>query len=354
MFYELFSKILFALEPETSHQITTKALKVMNFFPVQEFEKFFLCYTSKRLKLNVWNIEFPNILGLAGGFDKTGELYPVFSNFGFGFIECGTFTPQPQEGNPKPRLFRYEEHFAIVNRMGFNNPGIEKAKEVFLLQKKTIPRGINLGKNKITPNHKAKEDYIEGFQLLYPFADYFVINVSSPNTPDLRKLQSSKEILELINILQKKQKDLNISIPILIKLDPDLEEKEFYLILESFATSGIDGFILTNTTLQREEMYKNFEMGGLSGLPLKNRSTMLIKKAYRFLEGKIPIIGVGGIMNPNDALEKIMAGSSLIQIYTGFVFGGPLFPKKILQYIDNFLEKENCKLQDIIGIDAKI
>lgn len=325
---------------------------MVEFVSDSNIRKINLYLSSKRLKLKVWNIEFPNFLGLAAGFDKTGELYPIFSNFGFGFIECGTFTPLPQKGNPKPRLFRYKEHLALVNRMGFNNPGIEKAKQIFLKQYKTIPRGINIGKNKITPNEKAIEDYIKDFELLYPFADYFVINLSSPNTPDLRKLQSSKDMLELVKLLHKKQKDLNLKIPILVKIAPDLEENEFYIILESFVSAGVDGFVLTNTTLQRDGI-DNLEIGGVSGLPLKDLSTRMIKKAYRFLEGKIPIIGVGGIMTPKDALDKIMAGSHLVQIYTGYVFEGPFFPKRILEFIDLFLEKENCKLEDIIGIQSK-
>lgn len=352
MIYKFLSQILFNFDPENAHQFVSDTLKFFNLFPIQKVENSIFSYYSDKLKIKLWDIEFPNIIGLAGGFDKTGELYPIFSYMGFGFIECGTFTPQPQEGNPKPRLFRYPEHFAIVNRMGFNNPGVEKAKEILAKQKKIIPRGINIGKNKLTPNEKAIEDYLFCFENLYQFADYIVINISSPNTPNLRELQESKDMLDLIKILQKKKRDLNINIPILIKLSPDLSENQFYFILESFVNAGIDGLILTNTTIQRKDNISYFESGGLSGLPLKDISTNWIKKAYRFLNKKIPIIGVGGIFNGQDALEKIMAGSSLIQIYTGYIYEGPFLPKRILKYIDSFLEKENCKLKDIIGINC--
>ncbi|MFN3604045.1 MAG: quinone-dependent dihydroorotate dehydrogenase [Leptonema sp. (in: bacteria)] len=350
MFYKLLSKILFNFEPEKSHQIVTNILKYLNALPLENVIQLTFHYTSDRLKQNLWDIDFPNILGLAAGFDKTGELYPILSNFGFGFIECGTFTPQPQIGNPKPRLFRYQDKKALVNRMGFNNPGIDKAKEIFKSQKKTIPRGINIGRNKTTSNEKSIEDYINCFEVLYPFSDYMVINVSSPNTTGLRDLQTSKEVLQLIKIIQKKKKELQISLPILVKISPDLTEKQFYFILERFANSGIDGVILTNTTTRRDGDLSNLESGGLSGLPLKEISTNWICKAYKFLGKQIPIIGVGGIFNGKDALEKIMCGASLVQIYTGYVYEGPLLPKRILFYIDSFLERENCNITDIVGI----
>lgn len=351
MFYKLIKPILFSLDPEFAHESVNEILKRSAF--ISTSMKPLFSYDSIHLKRSIWNIDFPNILGLAAGFDKTGSLYEVLSNMGFGFIECGTFTPLPQEGNPKPRLFRYPKEQAIVNRMGFNNPGIEQAKEIFQQQKKIKPRGINIGKNKNTPIEEAIKDYIKCFDVLYPYADYIVINVSSPNTPNLRDLQESNQILELIHYLKKKKDELKIHLPILIKLSPDLKEKQFYQLLENYIKHGIDGIILTNTTIERNESFKHFENGGLSGLPLKDISTNWIKKAYRFTEGKIPIIGVGGIFNGQDALEKIMAGASLIQIYTGLIYEGPFIMKRILQYIDHFLKKEKTSLNEITGIHVK-
>ncbi|GIX43267.1 MAG: dihydroorotate dehydrogenase (quinone) [Leptospiraceae bacterium] len=352
MFYEILKNILFSFEPENAHKLVSQILKITNQFPFNLLEKSILTYDSDKIKINLWNIEFPNFVGLAAGFDKTGELYESLSLMGFGFIECGTFTPLPQEGNPKPRLFRYPEFKAIINRMGFNNPGIEKAIEIFKKQTKSIPRGINIGKNKITPNEKALDDYIKCFEALYPYADYMVVNVSSPNTPNLRELQESTLILDLIRYINKRKKELELSLPLLIKLAPDLEEKQFYSIIEDYMECKIDGLILTNTTIQRPKGLENAEQGGLSGLPLKDIATNWIKRAYKFTEGKIPIIGVGGIFSGEDALEKIMAGASLIQIYTGYIYEGPFLPKRILKYVDHFLKKEQTTLDEIIGINV--
>jgi len=353
MIYDILKPILFSFDPENAHEFIVNVLKFINHTPLSLVEESLLTFNSEKIKIKVWNVEFPNFLGLAAGFDKTGELFESLSIMGFGFIECGTFTPLPQEGNPKPRLFRYPQYRAIINRMGFNNPGIEKAKETFQKQKKTLPRGINIGKNKITPLEKAMDDYIQCFEKLYPFADYIVINVSSPNTPNLRDLQESKMLLELIQYLKKRINEKNLSLPILIKLAPDLSEKQFYKIIEDSINSGIDGLVLTNTTIQRPEELKFAESGGLSGLPLRDISTQWIKKAFVFTKGTIPIIGVGGIFNGNDALEKIMGGASLVQIYTGYVYEGPFLPKKILKHIDSFLEKEKANIKDIIGVNAK-
>lgn len=352
MFYNLLKQFLFRMDPENAHHIVASFIKMANQFPIDLIEQSIFSYKSENLKVKLWDIEFSNFLGLAAGFDKTGELYESLSLMGFGFIECGTFTPLPQEGNPKPRLFRYPDKKAIINRMGFNNPGIEKAKEIFNKQKKIVPRGINIGKNKITPNEKAIEDYIKCFEVLYPFADYIVINISSPNTPDLRELQESKFLQELIPYFNHRKKELNISLPILVKLAPDLTEKQFYKILDECMKIPIDGLVLTNTTIQRPKGMEHLEQGGLSGFPLKDIATYWIKKAYKYTSGKVPIIGVGGIFSGEDALEKIMAGASLIQIYTGYIYEGPFLPKRILSYVDNFLIKEKASLKEIVGINA--
>lgn len=344
--YAIFRNILFLFDAEEVHHTITDTLKLFQ-EPVKQFS-FLFQYSSPRLQRKVCGIEFPNIVGLAAGFDKTGELYEVLSSLGFGFIECGTFTPLPQEGNPRPRLFRYPEHKAIVNRMGFNNPGVEKAIRTFSTQKKSVPRGINIGKNKVTPMSVAIEDYYRAFESLYPYADYMVINVSSPNTPNLRELQDSEQIKELLRHIKEKKEELKISLPVFVKLSPDMDEKQFYAILDSYLSIPVDGIILTNTTTKKFSFVT--EEGGVSGLPLRSISTEWIRKAYKYTSGKIPIIGVGGIFSGRDALEKIMAGASLIQIYTGWIYEGPFLPRKILQYLDSFLEKENTTLEEITGI----
>ncbi|MCS7204482.1 MAG: quinone-dependent dihydroorotate dehydrogenase [Leptospiraceae bacterium] len=348
--YFLVRQLLFQKDPEQAHDYVVSILKKQK--NVTQKFSFLFRHSSENLKRTVWGMEFPNPLGLAGGFDKTGELYEVLSYLGFGFIECGTFTPLPQEGNPKPRLFRYPKYGAIVNRMGFNNPGVDAASRTFQLQRKTIPRGISIGKNKTTPNERAMEDYLLAFEKLHPFADYIAINVSSPNTPQLRDLQQSKELLDFVKLLKDKSKTQK-QVPILIKLSPDLDNKMFFSLLEVYLDAGVDGIILTNTTTRKFNQYQIHEEGGISGLPLKIIATDMIKKAYKFTSGKIPIIGVGGIFDGKDALEKIMAGASLIQIYTGLVYRGPFLPKKILSFLDNFLEKENTTLNEITGINAK-
>ncbi len=352
MFYNILRKILFSFEPETAHRIVSEILKFSNRFLLKGFTESFFQFHHDKLKRKLWNIEFPNIVGLAAGFDKSGELYPVLARLGFGFIECGTFTPLPQEGNPMPRLFRYPQEKIIINRMGFNNPGIEKARETFLNQKLTVPRGINIGKNKNTPLEKSLEDYCKCFESLYPFANYIVINVSSPNTPDLRDLQDSLILQELIRLLNQKKESLNISIPVLIKLAPDLTDNQLYTILDTYLQLKVDGVVLTNTTLKRPVDANKYEKGGLSGRFLRNLANEIIKKTYKYTNGKIPIIGVGGVFSGQDALEKIFFGASLVQIYTGYIYEGPFLPKKILMDILEFLEKENTSLTEITGIHS--
>ena len=285
---------------------------------------------DQRLERKLFGLTFPNPVGLAAGFDKDAKLYKELSNFGFGFIEIGTLTPKPQPGNPKKRLFRLPEDGGLINRMGFNNEGVEAPIER-LKRNKGILIGGNIGKNKLTPNEEAVSDYVQCFEALFTHVDYFVVNVSSPNTPNLRALQDKEPLTHLLQTL----KDLNHSKPkpkpILLKIAPDLTEEQLVDIIDIITSVKIDGVIATNTTLSREGLHsKNkSEMGGLSGKPVTKKSTEVIRFLYEKSKNAFPIIGVGGIHSPEDAIEKLEAGASLIQLYTGFVYEGPGVVKRI-------------------------
>ena len=285
---------------------------------------------DKRLEREVFGLKFKNPVGLAAGLDKDAKLYSELENFGFGFIEIGTITPKAQDGNPKKRLFRLVEDNALINRMGFNNGGIDQAIERLKKNKGTLIGG-NIGKNKVTPNEQAIDDYEICFDALFPYVDYFVVNVSSPNTPNLRALQDKEPLTALLNALQTKNNGKPKSKPILLKIAPDLTDSQLLDIIDIVAETKIAGVIATNTTISREGLQsdKKEETGGLSGKPLTKRSTEVI----RFLADKsnraFPIIGVGGIHSPADAIEKLEAGASLIQLYTGFIYEGPALIKAI-------------------------
>ncbi|GAB5400387.1 MAG: quinone-dependent dihydroorotate dehydrogenase [Aureisphaera sp.] len=289
-------------------------------------------YTSKdpRLERKLFGLTFPNPVGLAAGFDKDAKLYRELSNFGFGFIEIGTVTPKPQDGNPKKRLFRLKSDSAIINRMGFNNGGVEEAVERLRLNKNVLVGG-NIGKNKVTPNADAVNDYVICFEALFDHVDYFVVNVSSPNTPNLRELQDKKPLTDLLNTLQQKNAAKSNRKPILLKIAPDLTDAQLVDIIEIVSDTQIDGVIATNTTISREGLTSENkkEMGGLSGKPLTHRSTEVIRFLSEKSNKAFPIIGVGGIHTVEDALEKIEAGASLIQLYTGFIYEGPTLIKAI-------------------------
>jgi dihydroorotate dehydrogenase len=281
------------------------------------------------LKRNVFGIEFENPVGLAAGFDKDANLIDIFNDFGFGFIEIGTITPKAQPGNPKPRLFRLTQDQALVNRMGFNNYGAEKALHKLKNRKSKVIVGGNIGKNKITPNEEASEDYVYCLNALYDYVDYFVVNISSPNTPDLRDLQSREPLQELLKTLQNEINKKPETKPLLLKIAPDLSDNQLIDIIDIVNRLHIDGIVATNTTISREnlitddEKLKKIENGGVSGRPLRNRSTEIIRFLRERLNKDVTIIGVGGIMNPGDAIEKIEAGASLVQVYTGFIYEGP-------------------------------
>ena len=276
------------------------------------------------LEREVFGLKFKNPVGLAAGFDKDAKLYKELSALGFGFVEIGTLTPRPQPGNEKKRLFRLKEDEAIINRMGFNNGGVEAAVER-LKKNNNVLIGGNIGKNKTTPNEKAVDDYLFCFKALFDYVDYFVVNVSSPNTPNLRELQDKEPLTDLLKSLQKENKKKSASKPVLLKIAPDLMDPQLLDIIDIVKETGIDGIIATNTTISREGLISanRNEAGGLSGKPLRKRATEVIRFLSEKSNKAFPIIGVGGINSAEDALEKLEAGASLVQLYTGFIYEGP-------------------------------
>ena len=311
MYRYLIKPILFLGDPEWIHYFVFGLIRWIHKIPGLPFLiRSLYQVNDPRLEREVFGIRFKNPVGLAAGFDKDAKLYQELSNFGFGFIEIGTLTPKGQDGNPKKRLFRLPQDEGLINRMGFNNEGVAAA--IPRLQKnKHIIIGGNIGKNKITPNEKAVEDYIQCFKTLYPYVDYFVVNVSSPNTPNLRALQEKKPLTDLLNTLQKLNQATEKLKPILLKIAPDLTEEQLLDIIEIVQVTNTDGVIATNTTLSREGLQSpnKSETGGLSGKPLSRRSTDVIRFLSKKSNNAFPIIGVGGIHSPEDALEKIKAGS---------------------------------------------
>jgi dihydroorotate dehydrogenase len=331
MYKLLIRPILFWFDPEEVHYFSFSFIKFISKIPfVPSIVKSIYEVKDSRLEREVFGLKFKNPVGLAAGFDKNAVLYKELSNFGFGFIEIGTLTPVGQEGNPKKRLFRLKEDSSIINRMGFNNGGVQEAVER-LKKNKSVLIGGNIGKNKLTPNENATQDYEICFEALFDYVDYFVVNVSSPNTPNLRELQDKKPLTELLQTLQNKNLAKPKQKPILLKIAPDLTDSQLFDIIDIVNETKIAGVIATNTTLSREGLQsKNkSEMGGLSGKPLTNRSTEVIRFLSEKSNKAFPIIGVGGIHSAEDALEKLEAGASLIQLYTGFIYEGPSLVTKI-------------------------
>lgn len=331
MYKSVIRPLFFKFDPEEVHHFTFKSLKVLFKIPgISSFIKQNHQINDPKLEREVFGLKFKNPVGLAAGFDKDAKLYKELDGLGFGFIEIGTVTPKPQPGNEKKRLFRLEKDQAIINRMGFNNEGVEAAVKR-LRSNKNVLIGGNIGKNKSTPNEEAVNDYLICFEALYDHVDYFVVNVSSPNTPNLRELQEKKPLTDLLNSLQHQNKLKPLQKPILLKIAPDLTDSQLLDIIEIVAVTGISGVIATNTTISREGLKSENkdEMGGLSGFPLKNRSTDVIRFLSEKSNRAFPIIGVGGIFSAEDALEKLEAGASLVQLYTGFIYEGPKLIKEI-------------------------
>jgi len=337
MYKILIRPVLFLFDPEAVHHFSFWAIKFFSKLGLSGLFRKIFEVNDPKLEREVFGITFKNPVGLAAGFDKNAKLYNEFSDFGFGFVEIGTVTPKPQPGNPKKRLFRLREDKAIINRMGFNNKGVFEAVEQ-LKKKHRVIVGGNIGKNKVTPNEAAIKDYLICFEALFEHVDYFVVNVSSPNTPGLRELQDKEPLTNLLKKLKSQNKKLaknsnKKAKPILLKIAPDLSDDQLLDIIEIVADTKIDGVIATNTTIEREGLKSHLilseEQGGLSGKPLTKRSAEVIRFLSENSRKAFPIIGVGGIHSAEDALEKLEAGADLVQLYTGFIYEGPALIKKI-------------------------
>ena len=344
--FSVLRPFLFKLDPETTHDLAIKSLK-FNYLPRKMFE----VEDEQILNIELLGKNFPNPIGLAAGFDKSGEVYNSLLKFGFGFIEIGTVTPLKQFGNPKPRIFRLEDDGALINRLGFNNDGIEIIKNRIKSEKKKGVVGINIGPNKNTKDQK--NDFCIGLKNFFDIADYITVNISSPNTEGLRDFHDREKLEDLLLALNKIKSENKINIPLLLKISPDIKDNQISEIADTAIKNDISGIILTNTTnSNKDKLISDFkkEEGGLSGEPLQQISTNMIKKFYKQLNGKIPIIGVGGVNSGKSAYEKIIAGASLLQLYTGLVYKGPSIVKNIKKELIQILKVEGLNnIKDAIG-----
>ncbi|MCE9678855.1 quinone-dependent dihydroorotate dehydrogenase [Shewanella sp. AS1] len=333
MFYKIAQKVMFQMDPEKAHNLAISSLKSTSNSPLD-------CFYAQKFDpapVEFMGLTFPNPVGLAAGMDKDGECIDAFHAMGFGHIEVGTVTPRPQPGNDKPRLFRLKPAKAIINRMGFNNKGVDSLVENLKAAKSGAMVGVNIGKNKDTPVEQGKEDYLICMEKVYPYAAYIAVNISSPNTPGLRTLQYGDLLDDLLGSLKSKQKDLaerhGKYVPIALKIAPDLSPDEIEKIADSLIRNEFDGAIATNTTLTRDGvsgLQNSSEAGGLSGKPLNLLSTKVIKQLADCLKGQVPILGVGGINSAADAMDKLDAGATMVQIYSGFIYRGPELIKEIV------------------------
>ena len=344
--FSVLRPFLFNLDPETAHDLAIKSLK-FNPFPSKMFE----VADEQMLKIELFGKSFPNPIGFAAGFDKSAEVYNSLLNLGFGFVEVGTVTPLKQYGNPKPRVFRLEDDRALINRLGFNNDGMEIIKSRIESDIKKGILGVNIGPNKETKDQK--NDFCLGLKNFFDIADYITLNISSPNTEGLRDFHDQEKLIDLIVSLNKIKKDNKTNIPLLLKISPDINSSHIPEIAEAAVKNNISAIILTNTTNgNRKNLISAMsrEKGGLSGNPLHQISTNMIKNFYKELKGKIPIIGVGGVDSGKSAYEKIIAGASLLQLYTGFVYRGPSTAKEIKKELIDILKSNNIKhIKDAIG-----
>ncbi|HEX8265592.1 MAG TPA: quinone-dependent dihydroorotate dehydrogenase [Pyrinomonadaceae bacterium] len=356
--YDFIRPLLFRLPPETAHELAVKFLKsgfAEKFVPNQNLSPFG--------EIECFGLKFKNPVGVAAGFDKNGIVASELARLGFGFVEVGTTTFHPQPGNPKPRLFRLPQDKALINRAGFNNDGTAEVVERLKKNRPPCVLGMNIGKSKIVPNEAATEDYLKSFDLVHPIADYIVVNVSSPNTPNLRELQKADALAELLDALQQRNRELSPKkriVPLLVKIAPDLTEMEIEAIVGVAINLKLAGIVATNTTINRENLktpkteIQRIGAGGLSGKPLTRHSTEIVEKIFRFSGGKLPIIGVGGIFTAADAFEKVAAGASLIQLYTGFVYQGLNVAHDINDGLIKILqEKDFRSFQEAIGSNKK-
>ena len=336
MYKKLARPLLFKFDPEKVHHFATGFLKIL--FSVPGISNLVINHASikdKRLERELFGLKFSNPVGIAAGFDKNAAFFNELGKLGFGFVEIGTVTPKGQPGNPKPRLFRLPKDNALINRMGFNNGGLEATIRNLKKRKTKVIIGGNLGKNTATPNREAVEDYVTLFKGLFNYVDYFTVNVSCPNISDLRELQNQDALLEILNRLQEINQRKSNPKPILLKLSPDLNNKQLDEVIEIVEQTKIDGVVAVNTTISRDGLSSDQKKvadigkGGLSGKPVKDRSTAIIRYLAEKSNNAFPIIGVGGIFTPEDALEKLNAGADLVQVFTGFIYEGPFIARRI-------------------------
>jgi dihydroorotate dehydrogenase len=359
VYRSLLRPILFRLPPESAHELALHSLPWVKSFIGHPFE-------SPLLNTDLFSLCFKNPVGLAAGFDKDGVALEALAALGFGFIEAGTVTFHPQPGNPKPRMFRLSEDQALINRAGFNNAGAAAFANRVEHHRPDCVLGISIGKSKITPLEEATNDYLASFDLVYNLADYVAINVSSPNTPQLRELQQSEQLTSLLIALQTRNRELQernkrpAPVPLLVKISPDLERRDLEMIVDVIQRLQIDGIIATNTTISRDNLRTDRNRveacgaGGLSGKPLTNRATQMIAELYELTSGRIPLIGVGGIFTAEDAWEKICAGASLVQLYTGFIYKGPRIVRQINEGLLKILRREGfASVEAAVGSKAK-
>jgi dihydroorotate dehydrogenase len=365
MFYKkLLRPLLFRTSPEQAHHLTINGLALTRKIPggTALLQMLFGVKKYDQLKVSLGGIDYPNPIGLAAGLDKNAAAVPAFSSIGFGFIEVGTVTPKGQPGNPLPRVFRLPSDGALINRMGFNNGGAElMAANLSKAMPYRIPIAVNIGKNKATFNDQAQEDYRSCIRQLYRFGDFFVVNISSPNTPDLRKLQHGDELRKLLQAVKDEmalQRKLHggAEKPVWVKIAPDMTDAELSDMIETIAQSGIFGIIAANTTVSRDGLQHKYaaETGGLSGKPLTKRSTEVIRLIYKQTRGTLPIIGSGGVFTAEDAYDKIRAGASLVEVYTALIYEGPGLIRQINKGLLQLLSKDGyTHISQAVGVDCQ-
>lgn len=359
MVYGLARPVLFRFDAERVHEFAVRRLESWSRKPrVLKALRSRYLHEEPRLSQELWGMRFPNPLGIAAGFDKNARLVNVLPHLGFGFVEVGTVTSEPQSGNPKPRMWRLPKDRGLVNKLGFNNDGADAvAARLAKAGAPLVPIGVNIGKARRVANNEAAQDYVRTFEKLQPYAGYVVVNVSSPNTPGLRDLQSPESIEEILRALKQKNAEMARAQggkprPILVKVSPDLLPKELEALVGVVLSERIDGIIATNTTTSRAGLQtpKPPQEGGLSGAPLRERSTRLIKEVHKLTEGRVPIVGVGGVFTAEHAWEKLQAGANLVQLYTGFVYGGPGTARSINEDLSELLEQNGYEhVADAVG-----
>ncbi|PDO09587.1 MAG: dihydroorotate dehydrogenase (quinone) [Candidatus Reconcilbacillus cellulovorans] len=364
--YAWLKPMLFRMDPERAHRLTIAALGFLGRLPAanRALSAVWAVPEDPGLRVEAFGLSFPHPVGLAAGLDKNGEAATALASLGFGFLEVGTVTPEPQEGNPRPRLFRLPEDGALVNRMGFNNDGADalaaRLAGYAAAGGRRVPIGVNIGKNRSTPNDRAADDYRACVRKLWPHADFFVLNVSSPNTPGLRDLQKQEAVSAIISAVRDEiarcaAGGRSTPKPVLVKISPDLDEAELSLTVEAATAAGASGFVATNTTLARDGVRHpaGAETGGLSGRPLRRRATETIARVYRLTGGRVPIIGCGGIFDAGDAYEKIRAGASLVEIYTSLIYKGPSVIREICEGLRALAARDGFRsIAEAVGTDA--